>query len=824
MGQPIDVTYVELRSRGVDEAARDIRRSLQDIEKDVDDTNREIERSFADASKSIEDDLTQVSRDAGRAADSISESLNGAAQSAAEGFGGLSDAADRTREEMERAFEEAGFQLVTNFDSTTKQLTQRWVKIGEDGKEVFAEIGDSVDDFKEKVDRTTTSTRGLGDTLKDTFDDVDRDFNRTSRSLSERMGDLSDSVVDAVRNIGQSIAGVARSGPVGLLALAAAATAGTGALVAMGGAALDLVGAVGLLPAAGAAAGAVFGALALTFSGVSDAVEALAEGDLEEIEEALEGLSPSARRFARELNALRGPLNSLRTTVQEAFFTEFLGDLTRLSRDLLPTLREGLADVSGALGRFGEQFLSAFRTDEAVAIFQELFNSVARIIESLSPAFTRLAGSLIEALGAGLPFLEQLGDAVANLVTRFADFISESIESGAFQQFLQDAFDTMEDLGELTEAVGRLLVALFGNAGDEGRTFLETLTEVVNQFAEFFESAEGQEAIQEVVDSFLALSSALVTVTGFLTAGAQEFQRFQDSLSATGDSIGGFFESLSTSVQTTIDSITGFFSALPERIGAAVAAIPGVVSGVFTNMFDLVTTAIGFGIGTVLGFFIALPGRIAAATFALPGIIAGIFSRAVSAAVSASSQLVSRTASLLATLPGRAARALASFPSQVLSVLRRSVSGAFDVGLDIMNGVARGISAGVGAVISVARRAARNILDGMKAALDIGSPSRVFADEVGREITAGVSVGVEQGTPDLVSTINGLSRAIVPGVSTVNNGGDATQSVVLSPGAVQVNLMGAATESQARTVGNAVGAGIVDAVTRRQVQLRVRTI
>ena len=792
MGQPIDVSYVELRSRGEREAARDIQRALKVIESDVKRTSIEIQNTMARAFRGIRSDLDSVSRDSSRTGESISRAITEAADESSSSFDELADSADRAGDSMEERMRRAGFTLISNFDSVRGELIQTWVRIGEDARE--------------------------------TFDGIDKDVDRTARGVSNSMGDLSDSVVDAVRNIGTSIAGIARSGPVGLLALAAAATAGTGALIALGGAALDLAGAVGLLPAAGAAAGAVFGALALTFNGVGEAVEALAEGDLEEIEEALENLSPSARRFARELDSLRGPFNRLRATVQEAFFTEFVGDLTRLSRDLLPTLREGLADVSGALGRFGEQFLAAFRTDEAIGVFEELFNSVARIIESLTPAFTRLSESLIQALGAGLPFLEQLGDAISNLITRFADFISESVESGAFTQFLQDAFDTLESLGELGEAVGRLLVALFGEAGDEGRSFIDTLTEVINRFAEFFESAEGQDAIQDTTDAVLLLADALLTISGILTAGAQRFQQFQESLSGTGGEISGFFESLTVSVQGAIDRITGFFAALPERIRSTIAAIPAVVSGIFTSMFDLVTTLVGFGIGTIIGFFAAMPGRVAAATFALPGVIAGVFSRAIAAAVSAGTQLVTRVASILATLPSRAAQVLSSFPSRVHNALRAAVSGAFSIGQDIMSGVARGISAGIGAVVSIAQRAARNILDGMKNALDIRSPSRVFADEVGREITAGVSVGVDEGTPSLVNTINTLARGLVPGVSNVTSTDASTQSIVISPGAVQVNLMGGASDAQARSVGNAVGAGLVDAVTRRQVQLRVRTI
>ena len=98
--------------------------------------------------------------------------------------------------------------------------------------------------------------------------------------------------------------------------------------------------------------------------------------------------------------------------------------------------------------------------------------------------------------------------------------------------------------------------------------------------------------------------------------------------------------------------------------------------------------------------------------------------------------------------------------------LAYGVSGAFSgswysVGYNIAAGIAYGISGGSGAIRSAAVSAAQNALYWAKRALGIRSPSRVFQEEVGKMIPAGIAEGIDRGQRRPREALRRQSRLLV---------------------------------------------------------------
>lgn len=850
VSQPIDRAFVEIEARGEDDAAREIRDALLDVERDAAAIAESISSAFEDAADDIARDMSSAARDMSRDLDRVSVDITstGATISAAIGAGAAS-------------------------------------------------ATDAVDDFADRAerdfDRVSRSARGLGSFLQGIGSNITNFFAgiTTSSRIASR----------ALAGLG--IAG----GPAGLAAaftaLAAAAAVLIPVIVGLGGVFLDLIGVLGLLPAAGGAAITVLGTLTLAFDGVSEAVSALAKGDLDKIDKALRKLSPSARSFVREIDALRGPLDGLRRTVQEAFFSQFTGDLTLLARDALPVLHGGLSNVSAALGSFVSELIKLLSSRDALDTFTKLFESTGRIIRNLTPSVIGLFGAILNAVRAGLPFLERFFAAVARGIGQFAVFLNRAIQTGEFNQFLEDALTAIGNLGNLALSVGRLLFTIFSGAGDEGNSFIQSLISATDRLNEFFSSAEGQESLQDMLDTLASIGSGLVSLVGFLIAAEQAWSSFRDTLAnivtTAASAVGQFFSTLFGWIQTAITAVGGFFTSvgqffsgigealvnaynqvvafggriieffqsLPGRIVSFVQALPGMIGDIFLKLFDTVFFLIGFGIGTIVRFFQELPGRVLAAVSAVIGFVVNVFNSvrnfivsitvaAINAVVSFFSSLpgrvlaavtavvgfvrnvfntvrstltsivtstINNVVSFFRQLPSRVVSAIKSLPGLVLNVLRSIISGAVDIGRSIIEGVGRGISAGIGAVIGLAKRAAQRILDGMKSALGIESPSKLFRDEVGREISRGVAVGITAGEPDVSRVIGDFTRNIVPGISNVTNTSDTAQNIAFAQGAIQVMFSGSTNASDARAIGSAIGASINDVLMRRNTRIRVRT-
>lgn len=116
----------------------------------------------------------------------------------------------------------------------------------------------------------------------------------------------------------------------------------------------------------------------------------------------------------------------------------------------------------------------------------------------------------------------------------------------------------------------------------------------------------------------------------------------------------------------------------------------------------------------------------------------------------------------------------------------KSLPGKFaDIGKNIVEGVWNGIVGMKNWITSKVTGFFNGILDGVKSVFGIHSPSRVFRDEVGKWIPAGVEVGIEQEMPNLRRTLDNemasLTDVEVPQLQTrgVIGGNDESEVIRL---------------------------------------------
>lgn len=109
----------------------------------------------------------------------------------------------------------------------------------------------------------------------------------------------------------------------------------------------------------------------------------------------------------------------------------------------------------------------------------------------------------------------------------------------------------------------------------------------------------------------------------------------------------------------------------------------------------------------------------------------------------------------LATGIGSGQYAVTSTASSVIYAAQRAmnIGGWYDLGYNISAGVASGVRGGSYLITQAAQAAAQNALASAKASLGVNSPSRVFRDEVGRMIPAGIALGIEDAIPVAVDAM-----------------------------------------------------------------------
>jgi phage-related protein len=161
-------------------------------------------------------------------------------------------------------------------------------------------------------------------------------------------------------------------------------------------------------------------------------------------------------------------------------------------------------------------------------------------------------------------------------------------------------------------------------------------------------------------------------------------------------------------------------------------------------------------VNRVVAFLRTLPGKAASAVAALWSRMISAFTRAVTGARQKAVDLVNRFVAFLRTLPGKAASAVRGVRSAILGVFAGAGSWLLGAGRQIVAGLAAGIRGGVSSVISAAVSVARSAISAAKSALGISSPSKVFAEQVGKPIAQGIGLGMRRNIKDEFKELPGM--------------------------------------------------------------------
>jgi phage-related protein len=807
MTQPLETAFVELRPIG----EKDFKKR---VEKILDDTVKSTDEKMNEVSKTIEQTFDQAADDVFKSFDRVNHSLNA------------------TLEIIDRDMVDSVREFRTEINALDRDSNRTFSRM----RSIAAKVGDVFDHVK--------------DTVSDLF-----------KRLRTAGGNATDSLTSGLTSLGSAIGGLVAStlNPASLIAFGTtllAITALAPVVLALAAALAQLGGALLALPAVGGVAVAALAPLIVAFQGFGEAIGAIIEKDPEKINEALKNLTPSARSVAREFEKLFPALERFQDLVQESFFVQLRGSLTALAGNLLPTLTTGFTNVASAIGNSFAQLGEVFEGDVIEGI-GDAFESTVRIINTLSPSVIDLFGTLFGVMEHGLPFVERMATAVAEVIDAFSEWLTEKLQTGEFEQFLENSFRVMGELVTLATELGRLLVAIFAPGADEGEDFIVTLTEATTKLADFFESVEGQQALDDLYSLVILVGDGVMLLVDAFLFGAKAIDAFNDFMYDVGVAAGElevaiddawaslmqFFEDLGAWLGRVADG----FAELPGKIAEFVESIPERVEAIFTAMFDRLFIIIGQGIGVILYLFTQLPADILRFISGLPTTVAKIFADMWLSVQDTTTTKFAEIEAFIVTIPERIRTAISSVNTFVSDIFSSAVENArmffvngFNAIIAFVGGVPKRIgdafrSAGsfvsdvagdiANAVRSVVNRAIDRINQGIATIDDVlpgslGRIPRLAAGAIARQPSITGEAGPEANIPLTdPRAMNMLRDALGIGDGGVGGG----QMINIAAGAVVVSFNGAVpTETEAFRTGQAVVDGMTDAFSRRNVRTQVR--
>lgn len=377
------------------------------------------------------------------------------------------------------------------------------------------------------------------------------------------------------------------------------------------------------------------------------------------------------------------------------------------------TIEGAMGNLEASVVNVGVQLLDSFKGP-----LTEAMSSLANGISGLPTMFNGLVSS------AG-PALQQVGSVFQSSFAPVGQIVSGQLLP-ALQPFMQACQNLgsaiMPVLNAAFQAFTPVLGSLVAKITEVGATIMTTVTPVINNMA-------------------MVVQAALPTIQNVFTTVASTIQ--------------GVIDAVFPCIQTVITSVMNAINAI---ITTVLAAVQGDWGGVWNGIGNIIMTVwngikstVSTAINAVSGVISSVMGSITAYWNGVWNSVKGLAASAWNGITNAVSNGVNNVMNTVRGIGGKIKGAFSGAGSWLLSA-----------GKNIIMGLVNGISNAIGSAVNAAKNAAANVVNAAKSALGIHSPSRVFRDEVGKMIPAGLGKGVEANMSLAVNPVQRMVSDIMP--------------------------------------------------------------
>ena len=244
-----------------------------------------------------------------------------------------------------------------------------------------------------------------------------------------------------------------------------------------------------------------------------------------------------------------------------------------------------------------------------------------------------------------------------------------------------------------------------------------------------------------------AIRTVIVVFLSFLKGDWQgAWDAIKSFFTTTWDGIVAFLTPIINGIKTTIgnvlNAIQGVWASIWNAISGVVSTIWNAISGVVSTCIQNVRNTISTVLNAISGVWTSVWNRVSS--------FLGNIWHGITSAVSNGIQSVSNTV------------------GRIKSTVLGAVSGAgrwlYDTGRQVIQGLINGIGGAFKWVKDTIGNLGKNLIGWAKGVLGIHSPSRIFRDEVGKWIPAGMAQGIDKASGLVADSIDGLTD-MVPTVS-----------------------------------------------------------
>lgn len=430
-------------------------------------------------------------------------------------------------------------------------------------------------------------------------------------------------------------------------------------------------------------------------------------------------------------------------------FTGIVNGISSMLPSLLPALIELISYVVTSLLDQLPAILDC-ALELILGLAQGILAALPVLIEALPEVISSIVEFLISAvpqiIDAGIELLMALVDALPVIIDALVDALPQIIKATVTALIAaapQIAKAGIKLLGALIEAIPVIVVELAKAVPDIVAAIIDVLAELPGLIGEVF-----AEIVTDLVEwGQQMLSNASMAMSNMLSQVNSIIQELPGKIwthlvNAVNKVIAWgqqMVSNASTAASNMLSKVSGIIQELPGKIWTHLVNTVNKVVAWGQQMVSNASTAAGNMLSKVSSTLQQLPGK-----------VWDYLSQAAQKVVTWGTQLAQKGAAAATQLFNSIVNGLSSLPSKMA-----------EIGSNIVSGIWNGISSGWNWLTNKVSNLANSLLDAAKDALGINSPSKEFADEVGRWIMPGVGKGLDKSMPATLKDMKAKAGELV---------------------------------------------------------------
>ena len=430
-------------------------------------------------------------------------------------------------------------------------------------------------------------------------------------------------------------------------------------------------------------------------------------------------------------------------------FTGIVNGISSMLPSLLPALIELISYVVTSLLDQLPAILDC-ALELILGLAQGILAALPVLIEALPEVISSIVEFLISAvpqiIDAGIELLMALVDALPVIIDALVDALPQIIRATVTALIAaapQIAKAGIKLLGALIEAIPVIVVELAEAVPDIVAAIIDVLAELPGLIGEVF-----AEIVTDLVEwGQQMLSNASMAMSNMLSQVNSIIQELP----------GKIWTHLVNAVnkviawgQQMLSNASTAMSNMLSQVSSIIQELPGKI---WTHLVNAVNKVVAWGQQMLSNASMAMSNMLSQVNSIiqeLPGKIWTHLVNAVNKVIAWGTQLAQKGAAAATQLFNSIVNGLSSLPSKMA-----------EIGSNIVSGIWNGISSGWNWLTNKVSNLANSLLDAAKDALGINSPSKEFADEVGRWIMPGVGKGLDKSMPATLKDMKAKAGELV---------------------------------------------------------------